>query len=165
MTDTNRGNSNTNFTNLTFDEIKNDLVNKAKIYYPDAYKDFNASSFGAMMLDLMAMVGEQLNFYAQFVANENYTDTSRSTHALQTQGEIIGFKVINTYTSVGNLCLYAYIPSSLVDSAPDRRYKFRILKGATCVNSLGATFTTMHDAVVDFKKENIVGTHFSEDGS
>ena len=87
MTDTNRGSSNTDFTNLTFDQIKNDLVNKAKIYYPDSYRDFNASSFGAMMIDLMAMVGEQLNFYAQFIANENYAETSRTTYSLKTHGE------------------------------------------------------------------------------
>ncbi len=165
MTDTNRGSSNTDFTNLTFDDIKNDLVNKARIYYPETYKDFNASSFGAMMIDLMAMVGEQLNFYAQFIANENYAETSRTTYSLTTHASTAGFKLKNTYSSTGTLQLYAYIPASLTDSAPDQRYKFRILKGATCTNNAGATFTTTQDAVVDFKKENIVGSHFSEDGS
>ena len=48
-----------------------------KVYYPDTYRDFNKTSFGSLMVDMMAMIGEQLNFYAQFVANESYLETMK----------------------------------------------------------------------------------------
>ena len=73
MTEENRrGSPDADFTGVTFDDIKRRLVDRAKNYYPDTYKDFNKTSFGSMMLDLVSLVGEQLHFYSQFVANENF---------------------------------------------------------------------------------------------
>ena len=40
------------YTSRDFNSIKNDLINYAKIYYPNTYKDFNDASFGAMMITL-----------------------------------------------------------------------------------------------------------------
>ena len=48
-----RGSSDTNFTNVTFDEIQQKMINRAKTYYPDTYKDFNSTSFGSLMFDLV----------------------------------------------------------------------------------------------------------------
>ena len=55
-----------NYTSRDFESIKNDLVNYAKRYYPTSFKDFNEASFGALMLDLVAYVGDQLSFYSDF---------------------------------------------------------------------------------------------------
>ena len=164
-TDNDRGRSDTNFTNLTFDDIKQSLISKAKLYYPDAYKDFSASSFGGMMIDLVSMVSEQLNFYAQFIANENFAETSRTTYALKTQGDKVGQKINNKYTSTAMMSLFTYIPASMIGSMPDKKYSHRILAGAKMVNNLGSVFTTIQDAVVSLDKKNFVGTHFSTDGS
>ena len=51
--DNRRGLPDTNYTSLTFEQIKDKMVNHAKTYYPDTYKDFNRSSFGSMMIDLV----------------------------------------------------------------------------------------------------------------
>ena len=47
-----------NYTSREFDTIKRDLVDYAKRYYPDTFKDFNDASFGALMLDTVAYVGD-----------------------------------------------------------------------------------------------------------
>ena len=57
-----------NYTSRDFETIKNDLQNYAKRYYPSTFKDFSEASFGALMLDLVAYVGDQLSFYADFQA-------------------------------------------------------------------------------------------------
>ncbi len=49
-----------------FESIKQDLVDYAKRYYPSTYKDFNEASFGSLMLDLVAYVGDQLSFYLDY---------------------------------------------------------------------------------------------------
>ena len=46
-----------------FASIKNDLVEYAKKYYPDTFKDFNEASFGSLMLDTVAYVGDILSYY------------------------------------------------------------------------------------------------------
>ncbi len=38
------------YTGRDFEKIKEDLVNYAKVYYPETYKDFNKASFGALLL-------------------------------------------------------------------------------------------------------------------
>ena len=62
MSFNNKRSTDTNFTNVVFDEIKKKLVRRMKSQYPNAYSDFNKSSFGSMMVDLVSMVSEQLNF-------------------------------------------------------------------------------------------------------
>ena len=42
------------YTNRDFESIKEDLVQHAKRYYPDSYKDFSAASFGSLMLDIVS---------------------------------------------------------------------------------------------------------------
>ena len=61
MSSDRRGVTSTDFTQLTFEEIKQKLVDYAQTHYPETYKDFNDSSFGSMMFDLVSMVSEQLN--------------------------------------------------------------------------------------------------------
>ena len=65
-----------NYTSREFDSIKRDLVDYAKRYYPDTFKDFNDASFGALMLDTVAYVGDILSFYLDYQANESFLDTA-----------------------------------------------------------------------------------------
>ena len=50
------------YTSRDFDSIKNDLIEHAKRYYADTYKDFSEASFGSLMLDTVAYVGDILSF-------------------------------------------------------------------------------------------------------
>ena len=165
MSNKKRGVSNTNYSNATFDELKRQLVNRAKNYYPDTYQDFNKSSFGSMMLDAVAMIGEQLNFYTQFVANENFLETSRTAQGIASAARNSGIEVFNKYTSIGNLKVYSRIPAMPTLSNPDASYKHTILKGMIVTNDSGAQYTTTEDIVIDLNPEKQTGTEFSEDGS
>ena len=160
-----RGQTDTNFTNVTFDEIKEKLVQRAKTYYPDTYKDFNASSFGSLMFDLVAMVSEQLNFYAQYVANENYVESSRQYSSLERRGRENGIQINNAITSTGIVKFYTAIPADTTLGTIEASYSHRILKGAVVTTPSGGRFTTTKDVVVDLNTDNIIGTTFSDDDS
>ena len=64
------------YSTRDFNTIKSDLVEFAKRYYPDTYKDFNEASFGSFMLDTVAYVGDILSFYTDYSANESHLQTS-----------------------------------------------------------------------------------------
>ena len=64
------------YTSRDFDTIKEDLVDYAKRYYPNTYKDFNDASFGSLMLDTVAYVGDILSFYLDYQANESFLQTA-----------------------------------------------------------------------------------------
>ena len=59
-----------NYASRDFDSIKKDLVEYAKRYYPDTYKDFSEASFGSLMLDAIAYVGDIMSFYLDYQVNE-----------------------------------------------------------------------------------------------
>ena len=57
------------YTDRDFNSIRQSLVDYAKRYYPNTFQDFNEASFGALMLDTVAYVGDILSYYVDYQAN------------------------------------------------------------------------------------------------
>ena len=76
MSDEQKKNLPINYTNREFSGIRNDLLELAERFYPDTFQDFSEASFGAMMLDAVAYVGDQLSFYLDYKINERFLDKS-----------------------------------------------------------------------------------------
>ena len=64
------------YTSRDFSSIRADLIDYARRYYPDTYKDFTQASFGSLMVDTVAYVGDILSFYLDYQANESFLATS-----------------------------------------------------------------------------------------
>ena len=64
------------YTNRDFNSIKEGLVEYAKRYYPDNFKDFSEASFGSLMLDTVSYMGDVLSFYLDYNVNESFLDTA-----------------------------------------------------------------------------------------
>ena len=80
------------YTSADFDKIKRDLVNYAKKYYPNTYKDFNEASFGSLMTDLVSYVGDSLSFYLDYNANESFLNTSLEYDNVLAHARQLGYK-------------------------------------------------------------------------
>ena len=52
-----------NYLGRDFANIRNNLIEFAKQYFPTAYNDFNEASPGMMFIEMTAYVGDLLNFY------------------------------------------------------------------------------------------------------
>ena len=65
-----------NYTNREFSTIREDLLSMAERFYPDTFQDFSEASFGSIVLDSIAYVGDQLSFYLDYNVNEMFLDTS-----------------------------------------------------------------------------------------
>ena len=55
------------YYNRDFTNIKGALVDYARRYFPETFKDFSEASFGAMMVDMVAYMGDILSFYLDWV--------------------------------------------------------------------------------------------------
>ena len=166
MTDNNTRQPDANFTNLTFDEIRKRIMAHAESYYPETYKDFNKSSFGSMMIDMLSLVSEQLNFYAQFIGNESFGPSRANSPMVLDEHETeVGDPTATSMTSYGIVKFYTLAPADAVQSGVDLNYKHKILMGARLTSPEGGVFTTLQDATVDLNPEFSVGTSFSTDGS
>ena len=59
-----------NYLARDFDSIKNELINYAKRFYPNQYKDFTDASFGSFLLDTVAYLGDVVSFQLDYQSNE-----------------------------------------------------------------------------------------------
>lgn len=140
------------YTNRDFASIKEDLINYAKVYYPNTYKDFNDASFGAMMIDMIAYVGDILSFYVDYQTNETLMDTAIEEDSIVRIAKQLGYKFNNTPVATGQAAFYVSVPANSDGSGPDTDL-VPILKAGTLVSSdAGAVYTLAND--VDFTNAN-----------
>ena len=55
--------SNVKYVDRDFINLKNSLIDYAKQYFPNTYRDFNETSPGMMLIEMSAYVGDVLNYY------------------------------------------------------------------------------------------------------
>jgi len=67
-------NTGINYTSRSFADIRSDLVNMVKQYYPDIFNDFNDASVGMMLLELNAAVGDMLSYNTDRMFQETQID-------------------------------------------------------------------------------------------
>jgi len=98
------------YTNREFDSIKEDLIEYAKRYYPNSFQDFNQGSFGALMLDTVAYVGDVLSFYLDYQANEQFLSTAVEYDNVVKLAKQHGYRWSKTPTSTGFCTFFCLIP-------------------------------------------------------
>lgn len=138
-------------TNRDFETIKEDLVNYAKVYYPQTYRDFSDASFGAMMMDMVAYVGDILSFYVDYQTNETFIDSAIERQNVINLSKQLGYKTPGAKSSTGTCYFYATVPSGSgggvnTDAMPILK------KGATLRSNSGASFLLIED--IDFSKSD-----------
>ena len=137
-----------NYTNRDYESIRNDLTQIAERFYPDTFQDFSEGSFGAMMLDAVAYVGDQLSFYLDYNINETFLDTAYQYGNVVRQGRILGYRDTGRPSSYGTVALYALVPSSISALGPDTRYIPVLKRGTRFTSQNGLSFVLTEN--VDF---------------
>lgn len=137
-----------NYTSRDYDSIRDDLVNYAERYYPTTFKDFSEASFGSMMLDMVAYVGDQLSFYADFQANESFLDSAISYDNVSRLSNTLGYKTPGAAKSTGMVSFYIIVPADVNSRGPDLDYFPILQRGSLLSSKAGAVFTLIEN--VDF---------------
>jgi len=153
-----------NYTNRDFDSIKDDLIDYAKRYYPDKYKDFNKASFGSMIFDMVAYVGDNLSFYLDYQANESFLDTAIEYSNIRKHSRALGYSYAGVPVSYGLASFYILIPSNSDGTSVDTSYLPTLKKNSTFRSSTGVSFVLLED--VDFSKagNEKVEAQYDQDG-
>ena len=154
------------YTDREFNSIKDNLVEYTKRYYPNIYKDFSEASFGSLMLDTVAYVGDMLSFYIDYQANESFIDTAVEYDNVLRLGEQVGYKPSLRSASSGVLSLYIMAPSDPNGTGPDTNYLPILTKNTKFTTNAGDIFTLIDD--VDFAStdnEVVVAAENEETGA
>lgn len=154
------------YTDRDFSTIKQGLINHAKRYYPDSYRDFSEASFGSLMLDTVSYVGDILSFYLDYQANESFLDTATEYDNILRLGEQVGYREPLKTNSFGLLTMYILCPADSAGTAPDTDYLPILAKDSKFSSAEGQLFTLLDD--IDFANPNnqiVVATSEESDGS
>ena len=85
--------SNVNYLNKDFASLKNSLMDYAKSYFPNSYRDFNETSPGMMLLEMNAYVGDVLSFYIDQQYREMLLPLAEERRNIITMAKMFGYKV------------------------------------------------------------------------
>jgi hypothetical protein len=141
-----------NYTNRDFTSIKQDLINYAKIYYPNTYKDFNDASFGAMMIDMIAYIGDIMSFYVDFQTNETLMDSAILEDSIFKIAKQLGYKFGTTPVATGQAAFYVSVPANDAGTGPNTDYVPILKAGSLLSSDNGSAYTLADD--VDFADAN-----------
>ena len=140
------------YNSKNFADIRTELINFVKQYYPEIYNDFNDASIGQMLLELNAAVGDILSFHTDRMFQETQLDFAQERTSILSLARTYGLKVPGKRPSVSIVDFSCVLPT--LGSTFDISYAPLIRQGSQ-VNGSGKVFETMED--IDFSSPFTVG--------
>lgn len=137
-----------NYTHRDYQGIREDLLEIAERFYPDSFQDFSEASFGSMMLDAVAYVGDQLSFYLDYNVNETFLDTAYQYTNVMRHGQILGYKPQGRPSTFGKATFFVLVPAALSALGPDPAYTPTLKRGSRFSSDTGLNYVLLEN--VDF---------------
>ena len=129
-----------NYTHRSYKTIREDLMQIAERFYPDTFQDFSEASFGALMLDSVAYVGDQLSLYLDYNINESFLDTAYQYSNIVRHGRILGYRDTGIASTYGQVSFFVLVPASATAVGPDTRYMPILQRGSRFSSNNGLNF-------------------------
>jgi hypothetical protein len=154
------------YTSRDYQSIRNDLINHAKRYYPDSFRDFNEASFGSLMVDTVAYVGDILSFYLDYQVNESFLDSAIEYKNVLRLGRQMGYKFKGAGAATGMMTFYLLVSSR--DAAegigPDLNYLPILEKGSVFGSADGNSYILIEDVNFNPTSQDLEIVAAAEDG-
>ena len=155
-----------NYLNKDFSDFRDNLIEFAKVYFPNTYNDFNESSPGMMFIEMAAYVGDVLSYYIDSQFRESLLAYAEEKRNVYNVAQSFGYKPKVTSPASAVLDVFQIVPS--LNDKPDYRYATNVKAGMTINSSTtSTTFRSLED--VNFKFSSSYSfredTIFEKDGT
>ena len=141
-----------NYSSRNFADIRTDLVNYVRQYYPDIFNDFNDASVGMMLLELNAAVGDMLSYNTDRMFAETQIDYAKERKSLLSMARTFGLKIPGKRASATIVDLSITLP--VFGDTFDVSYA-PVIKAGSQVSGSGKVFELVSD--VDFSSPFTIG--------
>ena len=134
-----------------FSQIRKNLIEFTKQYFPTTYTDFSEASSGMILLELSAYVGDVLSYYADNNLKESLLEQASERGNIYDIANMLGYRPKNSIPAYVTLDVFQLVPSigSGSNVAPDYTYALSIKPGMQVgANNGSAAFRTLD--LVDF---------------
>lgn len=141
-----------NYSSRNFADIRSDLVDMVRQYYPDIFNDFNDASVGMMLLELNAAIGDMLSFNTDRMFQETQIDYAQERKSVLSMARTFGLKIPGKRPSVTIVDFSVTVPP--FGDTFDISYAPLIRAGAQAIGG-GKVFETSYD--IDFSSPFTIG--------
>jgi hypothetical protein len=151
------GKKSINYLSRDFSQLKQSLVDFAKTYYPNSYKDFSDASTGMMFIEMAAYVGDVASYYTDYQFKESMLVNAEERQNIIDCAASMGYKAKVTTPSVTQLDVYQLVPAKMDETGaivPDMSYAQIIKPGMSVVSDNGVNFVV--ETPVDFTVDTAV---------
>ena len=142
-----------------FNSFRTELLNHARIYFPDRIRDFTEASLGGLLMDMAAFVGDSMAFYLDHQFNELNWSTAIESKNVQKHLKNAGVKVRGAAPSVCEITFYFEIAAEFVGTEyePTPTLLPKVGQGTKVVSAKGVPFSLVED--LDFTEKDILGSY------
>ena len=143
------------YLNKDFASFKSNLIEFAKVYFPNTYNDFNESSPGMMFIEMASYVGDVLSYYIDNQFKESLLAFAEEKRTVYNMAQSFGYTPKLATPSFGEVEVFQIVPAASTgtggsyESYPDLTYSMKIDSGMQLKSANGITFRTVND--VNFK--------------
>lgn len=131
------------YLNKNYNQLKQNLIEFSRNYFPDQFNDFSESNPGMIFLELAAYVGDVLSFYTDTQIQETFIETAQEKTNLLALAYTLGYKPSITSPSTTNLDLFIEIPAKGTSPyGPDYDYALIIEKNSSFLTTAGGNGTS-----------------------
>ena len=100
------------YLNKDFTSFKNNLIEFAKIYFPNQYNDFIESSPGMMFIEMASYVGDVLSYYVDNQFKESLLAFAEERKTVYNMAQSLGYKPKLATAASVNLDIFQTVPAT-----------------------------------------------------
>ncbi len=152
------------YLNRDFESFKRDFIEHLRVYFPDTVQDFNESSVGMLLLELVAMMGDNLSFYMDRRFQESFTETAREAKNLFKHAKQLGFKTFGKSPAIGKTECFIKVPATAENEQiiADMRFAGIVKRGAKLKSKSGQNYESVAD--IDFGDIDPLDIRYAQPG-
>ena len=100
-----------NLVGRDFGDIRKNLIDFTKNYFPNTYNDFNESSPGMMFMEMASYVGDVLSYYTDVQLRESVLEEAQEKSNVFTIAQSLGYKPKLYVPATTTLTVYQLVPA------------------------------------------------------
>ena len=112
------------YLNKDFSSFKANLIEFAKVYFPNTYNDFNEASPGMMFIEMASYVGDVLSYYIDNQFKESLLAFAEEKRTVYNMAQSFGYKPKLATPSFGEVEVMQLVPAA--SSGTGHRYCERV---------------------------------------
>lgn len=136
------------YTGRDFTDLRSELIEYAKNYFPNTYNDFTPTSPGMMFIEMAAYVGDVLSFYQDMQLQETYLQYAKDPVNLFNLAYMMGYRPKVTTTAEATVEISQLVGA--IAGQPDWSQALQIGAGVQLSSTTSGQTKFYIDTPVDF---------------